>query len=334
MPETDARMGVVTLVEAIRQALDEELARDERVVLIGQDIGARGGVFRVTDGLLEKFGEKRVIEAPLSISAQVGVAVGMALYGLLPVVEIQAADILAYGFHQIVNEAARMCYRSNGVWQAPLVIRAPYGGGVGGGLYESQSVEAFFTHVPGLKVIVPSSPYDAKGLLKAAIRDPNPVLFLEARKGYRNLRGKVPGGDYYVTIGSARVSRPGKDVSVYAYGMMHTHVLRAADLAARRGVEAEVVDLRTLAPLDRETVLTSVQKTGKALIVHEDNLTGGYGAELAALIAEEAFTALDAPVRRLATSDSPAAPFSRSLQENFYLTPEKIAAAILSLAAY
>lgn len=327
-------MPELTMIEALRQALEEELARDENVFLVGEDVGVRGGVFRASQGLYEKFGPERVLDAPLAELSIVGVGIGAALYGLRPICEIQFADFIHPAFNQILSEAARMCYRSNGEWTVPLVIRAPYGGGVGGGLYHSQSVEAFFTHIPGLKVVIPSNPYDAKGLLKAAVRDPNPVLFFEPKKGYRLIRGEVPEGEYSVPIGPACVSRPGSHLSLFAYGMMHYYALQAAETLAGEGIDVEVVDLRTLLPVDREAILASVRKTGKALIVHEDNLTGGYGAEIAALIAEEAFSDLDAPVRRLCGPDIPAAPFSHAMQEWFMLNPEKIAAAARDLARY
>jgi 2-oxoisovalerate dehydrogenase E1 component beta subunit len=224
-----------------------------------------------------------------------------------------------------------MCYRSNGEWTVPLVIRAPYGGGIGGGLYHSQSLEAFFTHVPGLKVVIPSNPYDARGLLKSAVRDPNPVLFFEPKKGYRLIRGEVPAEEYTVPIGPAQVTREGRDLTVYAYGMMHFYALQAAERAAEEDIDVEVVDLRTLYPVDRDTILASARKTGKALVVHEDNLTGGYGAEVAATIAEHAFTALDGPVRRLGGPDVPAVPFSHPLQEWFMPSVDKILDAIRDL---
>jgi len=327
-------MPEITLIEAVRQALDEELARDERVLVIGEDVGLRGGVFRATQGLLEKYGEERVIDSPLAEASIVGVGIGAALYGMLPVCEIQFADFIHMAFNQVVSEAARMCYRSNGEWSVPMVIRAPYGGGVGGGLYHSQSVEAFYAHIPGLKVVIPSTPYDAKGLLKAAIRDPNPVMFFEPKKGYRLIRGEVPAGDYTVPIGPARVSREGADLSLFAYGMMHHYALQAAQQAAAEGISVEVVDLRTLLPVDRESILASVRKTGKALIVHEDNLTGGYGAEIAAILASEAFSDLDAPVRRLCAPDVPAMPFSHPMQEWVMPDTAKILAAIRDLARY
>jgi len=325
----------ITLIEGLRQAMDEELARDERVFIVGEDVGPRGGVFRATLGLFDKYGPKRVIDSPLAELSIVGVGIGAALYGLRPICEIQFADFIHPAFNQIVSEAAKMCYRSNGEWTVPLVIRAPYGGGIGGGLYHSQSLEAFFTHVPGLKVVIPSNPHDAKGLLKAAVRDPNPVVFFEPKKGYRLIRGEVPeGGDLIVPIGPAKVSRPGMDLSVFAYGMMHHYCLQAAEAVAAEGIQAEVVDLRTLLPIDRPAILASVRKTGKALIVHEDNRTGGYGAEIAALLSDEAFTDLDAPVRRLTGPDVPAVPFSHPMQDWFMPNTETIAAAIRELAAY
>ena len=227
-----------------------------------------------------------------------------------------------------------MCYRSNGQWTVPIVIRTPYGGGIGGGLYHSQSLEGFFSHVPGLKVVVPSNPYDAKGLFKSAVRDPNPVLFFEPKKGYRAIRGEVPAEEFTVPIGPAKITRQGTDLTVFAYGMMHYYALQAAEKVVAEGIDVEVVDLRTLYPVDKETILASVRKTSKALIVHEDNLTGGYGAEIAAILADEAFTNLDGPVKRLCGPDVPAAPYSHPMQEWFMPNPEKIANAIRDLAMY
>lgn len=327
-------MSEMVLVDAIRLAMEEELASDERVFVVGEDVGKRGGVFRATVGLYDKFGAERVIDSPLAELSIVGVGIGAALYGMRPICEIQFADFIYPAMNQIISEAAKMCYRSNGDWTVPMVIRAPYGGGIGGGLYHSQSLEAFFTHVPGLKVVVPSNPYDAKGLLKSAIRDPNPVIFFEPKKGYRLIKGEVPDTDYTVPIGPAQVTRSGTDVSVFAYGMMHYYTLQAAEKLASENISVEVVDLRTLYPVDRTTILESVKKTGKALIVYEDNLTGGYGAEIAATIADGAFTDLDAPVRRLAGPDVPGVPFSHPLQEWFMPNPEKIADAIRDLARW
>jgi 2-oxoisovalerate dehydrogenase E1 component beta subunit len=327
-------MSEMTLIDAIRMAMDEEMAADPKVFIVGEDVGRRGGVFRATLGLYDKYGPERVIDSPLAELSIVGVGIGAALYGMRPICEIQFADFIYPAMNQIINEAAKMCYRSNGDWNVPMVIRAPYGGGIGGGLYHSQSLEAFFTHVPGLKVVIPSNPYDAKGLFKSAVHDSGPVIFFEPKKGYRLIKGEVPEEDYTVPIGPAKVSRKGRDLTVFAYGMMHYYCLEAAQRVSEQGIEVEVVDLRTLYPVDRETILESVRKTGKALIVHEDNLTGGYGAEIAATIAEHAFTDLDAPVRRLAGPDVPAVPFSHPLQDWFMPNTEKIVVAIQDLAKY
>jgi len=328
-------MAEITLVEAVRQAMDEELAHDENVFIFGEDVGVRGGVFRATQGLYEKYGAERVIDSPLAELTIVGVGIGAALYGKRPICEIQFADFIFPAFNQIISEAAKMYYRSNGEWSVPMVIRAPYGGGIGGGLYHSQSVESFFAQVPGLKVVIPSNPYDAKGLLKSAVRDPDPVMFFEPKKGYRMIKGEVPEDEeILVPIGPAKVTRIGSDLTIFAYGMMHHYALEAAETVAEDGIDVEVVDLRTLYPIDRETILESVKKTSKALIVHEDNLTGGYGAEVAATIAEWGFMNLDAPVRRLAGPDVPAVPFSHPMQEWFMINPEKIEDAIRDLAAF
>ncbi|NDJ52903.1 MAG: alpha-ketoacid dehydrogenase subunit beta [Chloroflexi bacterium] len=328
-------MPEITLIEAVLQAMDEELARDERVFITGEDVGPRGGVFRATMGLHDKYGGDRVIDSPLSELSIVGIGVGAALAGMRPICEIQFADFIHPAFNQIVNEAARMYYRSDGAWTVPMTIRAPYGGGISGALYHSQSVEALFAHVPGLKVVIPSTPYDAKGLLKSAIRDPNPVLFFEAKKGYRLIKGEVPEGEYTVPIGPAKVSRAGSDLTVYAYGMMHHYVLEAAEIVSREdGVECEVVDIRTLAPLDTETVLASFKKTGKALIVYEDNRFLGYGAEIAALLSDEAFEYMDGPIRRLTGPDVPGVPFSHPMQDFFMPNTSKIVDAIRELAGY
>jgi 2-oxoisovalerate dehydrogenase E1 component beta subunit len=325
----------MTLIDAIRAAMDEELARDARVFITGEDVGKRGGVFRATQGLYEKYGASRVIDSPLAELSIVAVGIGAAMAELRPICEIQFADYIHPAFNQIVNEAAKTYYRSEGQWRVPLTIRAPYGGGISGGLYHSQSVEAFFAHVPGLKVVIPSTPHDAKGLLKSAVRDPNPVLFFEPKKGYRAIKGEVPETDYTVPIGPARIARAGRDISVFAYGMMaHYAVIAAEKIAREDGIDAEVVDLRTLLPVDKQTILESVKKTGKALVVYEDNLTMGYGAEVAAIIADEAFEFLDGPVKRLAGPDVPAVPFSHPMQEFFMVNPDKIAEAIRDLAAY
>ena len=327
-------MGEMRLIEAVRQGLREELAADSSVFLIGQDIGVNGGVFRVTDGLLDEFGPERVIDSPLAESGMVGVAIGAAMNGLRPVVEVQFADFIFPAFNQIVSEAARMYYRTNGDYSVPIVIRAPYGGGVRGGLYHSQSVEAYFAHVPGLRVVVPSNPHDAKGLLKAAIRDNNPVLFFEHKLAYNTVQGDVPEGNYTVPIGKAAVRREGQQLSLISYGLSVHHCLEAAETLAAEGISCEVVDLRSVSPLDTETLLESVKKTGRVCIVHEDNLTGGVGAEVAAIVAKDAFEYLDAPVQRVAARDVPSFPYSPTLEDALLPGPPDIISAARELVAY
>jgi 2-oxoisovalerate dehydrogenase E1 component beta subunit len=311
----------VNVLTAVRDALYDELAEDERVVLLGEDVGARGGVFRISDGWMDEFGQDRVIDTPLAESAIVGIAIGMALHGLLPVAEIQFADFIHPAFDQIVSEAARIRYRSNGDFGVPLVIRTPCGGGIHGALYHSQSIEAFYAHVPGLKVVMPSTPADAAGLLRSALRDPDPVLFLEHKKTYRAVKGEVPEGAYQTPIGRADVKREGDDLSVITYGYEVHRCLDAAARLAEEGVSVEVVDVRTLAPLNTETILGSVRKTGKAIVVYEDNRTYGAGAEIVATIAEEAMFDLDAPIVRIGGPDVPAMPFATPL-EHFFMEPE------------
>ncbi|MDR7555946.1 MAG: alpha-ketoacid dehydrogenase subunit beta [Armatimonadota bacterium] len=329
-------MPELRLLDAIRQAMYEEMKRDERVVVLGEDVGPKGGVFGATDGFWAEFGEARVLDTPLAESTIVGAAIGMAANGLIPIAEIQFSDFIFPATNQIVSEAARMRYRSNGAFGCPIVIRAPYGGGVEvhGGLYHSQSIEAFFAHVPGLKVVAPSVPYDAKGLLKAAIRDPDPVLYLEHKRLYRAVRGEVPEDDYVVPIGPAVVRRPGTTLSLFAYGQMLHEALAVAAEMAGEGIDVEVVDLQTLRPLDVETILASVRKTNKALIVYEDNRFLGFGAEVAAIIAEEAFDALDGPVMRVAGLDVPAVPYADPLAAAFMPSRAKIADAVRRLATY
>lgn len=332
---TTAKIETKTLIQALTEAMDEELARDPRVFITGEDVGARGGVFRATQGLYEKYGAQRIVDSPLAELSIVGIGLGAAIADTRPICEIQFADFIFPAFNQLLSEVSRFYYRSNGVWNVPMVIRAPYGGGVGGGLYHSQSVEAFFAHIPGLKVVIPSTPEDAKGLLKSAVRDPNPVMFFEPKKGYRAIKGIVPEGDYLTPIGPARIARTGSDLTVYAYGMMAHYATIAAEKVARDdGIDVELIDLRTLSPVDKTTVLNSFKKTGKALIVHEDNLTLGYGAEIAAILADEAFEYMDAPIKRLAAPDVPGVPFSHPAQEAFMINPNKIADAIRDLAAY
>jgi 2-oxoisovalerate dehydrogenase E1 component beta subunit len=327
-------VAVRTFIEAIRETLADEMRRDSTTILLGEDVGRKGGVFLATDGLYDEFGEERVIDTPLTESMIVGVSIGAAANGLRPIAEIQFADFIFPAFNQILSEAARMRYRSNNAFGCPMTIRAPYGGGVHGALYHSQSVEAFFTHIPGLKVVVPSTPHDARGLLRTAIRDDDPVLFFEHKKLYRSVRGEVPDHEYAIPLGSAAVARVGSHVTVVTYGLMTHYALEAADRVADEGVSAEVIDLRSLRPLDRPTLLASVRKTGKCLVVYEDNRFGGYGAEVAATVAEEAFDYLDAPVSRLAGPEVPAVPYNHVLEDWFMVNPTKIADAIRRLAAY
>jgi 2-oxoisovalerate dehydrogenase E1 component beta subunit len=331
--ETSA--GQMTYIQAIQSAMRDEMERDESVIVLGEDVGVKGGVFGATAGLQKQFGELRVIDTPLAESSIAGVAIGAAINGMRPVAEMQFADFIHPAFNQIVSEAAKMRYRTNNDFNVPMVIRAPYGGGVHGALYHSQSVEAFFAHVPGLKVVIPSTPYDAKGLLVSAIRDPDPVLFFEHKKAYRLIKGEVPDGeDYTVPIGRARVARPGNHMSVFAYGLMVHYCVAAAEEMATLGHSVEVIDLRTVRPLDRAAILESVEKTGKALVVYEANRTLGVGAEVAAIIAEECFEHLDGPVLRLGGPDVPAMPFSAPMEDFFMPNPEKILHAMKQLAAY
>ncbi len=310
------------VVTAVRDALHDEMANDERIVLLGEDVGARGGVFRISDGWMEEFGEERVIDTPLAESGIVGIAIGMALHGLLPVAEIQFADFIHPAFDQVVSEAARLRYRSNGDFGVPMVIRTPYGGGIHGALYHSQSIEAFYAHIPGIKVVVPATPADAAGLLRSAIQDPDPVLFLEHKKTYRAIKGEVADGAYLTPIGVAEVKRDGDDLTCVSYGYsLHLCLDAAQRLAEDEGVSVEVVDVRTLAPLDVDTIVSSVRKTGKAMVVYEDNRTYGAGAEIASTIAERALFDLDAPILRIGGPDIPAMPFAAPL-EHYFMEPE------------
>jgi 2-oxoisovalerate dehydrogenase E1 component beta subunit len=329
-------MALKTVLEAVRDGLHEEMKLDERVLVLGEDVGQRGGVFRVTEGLQKDFGEERVIDTPLAEAMIAGIAIGAALNGMRPVAEFQFADFMHPALEQIIDEAARVRYRSANSFSCPVVFRAPYGGGVQGGLYHSQSVEALFTQVPGLKVVAPSFPYDYKGLIRAAIRDNDPVVFFEHKKTYTlpSIKQEIPPGEYIVPIGKAKVVLTGTNLSVFAYGMMLHQSLEAARVLAQEGIRVEVVDLRTLRPLDRETVINSVKKTGRALIVHEANLFGGYGGELAAILADEAFEYLDAPIKRLAGLDVPAMPFAQPMEDFFMPNPQKIAEAMRKLVAY
>lgn len=298
-------MANLTLLQAINSALREEMKRDERVIVLGEDVGKNGGVFRATEGLFDEFGSERSVDTPLAENGIIGMAIGMAMYGLRPVPEIQFMDFIYPAFDQIVSEMAKMRYRSGGQFSVPLVVRTPYGGGIRGGLYHSQSAEGYFANTPGLKVVIPSNPYDAKGLLLAAIRDEDPVIFMEPKRLYRSVKGEVPDTDYIVPIGKAKVTKEGSDISVFAYGAMIPLCLEAAEKAKEQDIDVEVVDLRTLAPLDVETIIQSVKKTGRAIVVYEAPKTGGFGAEISALIAERAIEYLEGPVLRVAGFDTP-----------------------------
>ena len=325
-------MAQMNLIDGVKAAIRDEMRRDASIVVLGEDVGVRGGVFRATEGLIEEFGEGRVIDAPLSESSIVGVGIGMALHGLRPIAEIQFADFILPAVNQIISEAAKMRYRSHNDWHVPMVIRAPFGGGVHGALYHSQSNEALFM-TPGLKVVIPSNPADANGLLRSAIRDEDPVVFYEHKRLYRLVKGDVPEGENLVPIGKAKVTREGSDLTIIAYGLMHYLALEAAEALAADGVSAEVVDLRTLMPLDRETVLQSVGKTHRALVVYEANRTLGPGAEVAATIAEEALFELDAPIVRVTGPDIPAMPYNQVQEDLFMPNSEKIVAGAHRLLA-
>jgi 2-oxoisovalerate dehydrogenase E1 component beta subunit len=324
-------MAEITYVQAIRDALWEELERDESVFLLGEDIGEYGGAFKVTQGLIERFGPRRVLDTPMAETAIVGAAIGAALMGMRPVAEMQFADFITCAFDQLVNFAATNHYRWGG--PVPIVVRAPSGGGLRAGPFHSQNPEAWFAHTPGLKVVAPATPYDAKGLLKAAIRDDNPVIYFENKYLYRHATGEVPEGDYIVPIGAADVKRQGEDITVVTYGAMVHESLVAAEALAKEGAEVEVVDLRSLKPLDRETLLASARKTGKIAVVHEACRTGGVGGELAALIFEEAFEWLDGPLVRVTAPDTPV-PYSPPLEDAFRPNAQKILHALRELAAY
>src|SRR6266699_1210269 len=324
-------MAQATYLEAIRQGLWEEMESDPSVFCIGEDIGVYGGAFKVTDGFVHHFGPERVIDTPIAESAIVGAAYGASLTGMRPVAEFQFMDFIGCAFNQIVNMVAKSHYR----WEAPapLVLRGPCGGGVHGGPFHSQNPEMHFVHTPGMKVVAPATPSDAKGLIKSAIRDNNPVLFLEHKFLYRRIKEALPDEDYTVPIGQAIVRRPGRDLTIVTYAAMVHASLEAAEQLAREGIEAEVVDLRTLLPLDRETIIASVRRTSKLLVVHEDTRTGGIAGEIAALVTDSAFEDLDGPIRRVTSLDTPV-PFSPPLEEHFLPNAARIAEAARDLARY
>lgn len=334
MTTTATGTNVMTNVEAVRTTLHDALVADDRVLIMGEDVGARGNVFLITKGFLEEFGPQRIIDTPLAEASIVGVAIGMAMEGLRPIAEIQFADFIYPAFNQIVGEAAKTRYRSNGDYTCPLVIRTPYGGGVRGALSHSVSIEALFYHVPGLKIVAPSTPRDIKGLLTAAIEDPDPVLFLEHKKTYRSVKGEVPEGHFTIPIGKADIKKAGDRVTVVSYGYNVHQAIDAANRLEAEGISIEVIDLRSIRPMDRTTILESVRKTRKLLIIHEDNKFGGIGAEISAMVSEEAFFELDAPIRRLCGPDVPAMGYALPLEEEFMISTDRMMRAMTELAKF
>jgi 2-oxoisovalerate dehydrogenase E1 component beta subunit len=324
----------MSYIQAITSALKEEMQRDEKVFILGEDVGKKGGVFRATDGLYDTFGEGRVLDTPLAESAIAGVGIGAAMYGLRPIAEIQFADFIMPAVNQIISEAAKIRYRSNNDWNCPITIRAPYGGGVHGALYHSQSIESIFANQPGLKIVMPSTPYDAKGLLKASIRDNDPVLFLEHKRAYRLLKDEVPADDYVIPIGKADVKREGSDITIITYGLCINFALQAAEKLAEEDIEAHILDLRTVYPLDKEAIIEASKKTGKVLLITEDNKEGSIIGEVAAIIAENCLFDLDAPIKRLAGPDIPAMPYAPTMEKYFMVNPDKVEKAMRDLAAY
>ena len=327
-------MAIISYIEAVTLAIREEMERDRKVFLLGEDVGKKGGVFKATVGLYEQFGEDRVIDTPLAESAIAGVGIGAAMYGMRPIAEMQFADFIMPAVNQIISEAAKIRYRSNNDWTCPIVIRAPYGGGVHGALYHSQSVEAIFANTPGLKIVMPSTPYDVKGLLKAAIRYEDPVLFFEHKRAYRLIKGEVPESDYVLPIGKADVKREGEDITVITYGLCVHFALQAAEKLAEDGISAHILDLRTVYPLDKEAIIEAASKTGKVLLVTEDNKEGSIISEVSAIIAENCLFELDAPIKRLAGPDVPAMPYAPQMEKYFMVNPEKVEKAMRELAEF
>jgi 2-oxoisovalerate dehydrogenase E1 component len=332
-PAAELETEEMNMVAALRSCLTEEMERDERVMILGEDVGAKGGVFLVTDGLHKRFGEARVIDTPLAESSIAGIALGLAVAGKRPVAEIQFTDFAHMAFNSITNEAAKYRYRSDGDWSVPMVVRAPMGGHAHGALYHSQSIEARFA-TPGLKIVIPSTPYEAKGLLLAAIRDPDPVLFFEHKRLYRMFKEPVPKGEYLIPLQKARIAREGTDISVFCYGLMVHYAAEAAKNLEADGVNVEIVDVRTVYPLDREAIIASAKKTGKCLVLYEDNFSVSIGSEIAALIADEAWRWLDAPVKRFGGLDVPSMPYAVPMEEYFMPTPDKITKVLRELAAF
>jgi 2-oxoisovalerate dehydrogenase E1 component beta subunit len=329
-----ATSTVMNNVEAVRATLYEAMKSDDRTVILGEDVGARGNVFLITKDFISEFGPNRVIDTPIAEASIVGIAIGMAMEGLRPIAEIQFADFIYPAFNQIVGEAAKTRYRSNGEYTCPLVIRTPYGGGVRGALSHSVSIEALFYHVPGLKIVAPAFPADVKGLLNAAIDDPDPVLFLEHKKTYRLIKGEVPDGHYTIPIGKANVLKEGTQLTVVSYGLYVHWALEAAQQLAQDGLSVEVIDLRSIRPMDKTTILDSVEKTRKLMIVHEDNKFGGIGAEISAMVAEEALFNLDAPIRRHCAPDVPAMGYALPLEEEYMSSPAEMADAMREMVKF
>lgn len=327
-------MAVISYIDAVTMAIREEMERDPKVFVLGEDVGLKGGVFKATQGLYDQFGEDRVIDTPLAESAIAGVGIGAAMYGMRPIAEMQFADFIMPAVNQIISEAARVRYRSNNDWSCPMVIRAPYGGGVHGALYHSQSVEAIFANQPGLKIVMPSTPYDVKGLLKAAIRDEDPVLFFEHKRAYRLIKGEVPDDDYVLPIGKADVKREGEDITIITYGLCVHFALQAAERLAKDGISAHILDLRTVYPLDKEAIIEAASKTGKVLLLTEDNKEGSIMSEVSAIIAENCLFELDAPIMRLAGPDVPAMPYSPTMEKYFMVNPDKVEKAMRELAEF
>ena len=334
MAVVSTQSSVMNNVEAVRATLYEAMKNDDRTLILGEDVGARGNVFLITKDFINEFGPQRVIDTPIAEASIVGIAVGMAMEGLRPIAEIQFADFIYPSYNQIVGEAAKIRYRSNGEYTCPLVIRTPYGGGVRGALSHSVSVEALFYHVPGLKIVAPAFPADVKGLLNASIDDPDPVLFLEHKKTYRLIKGEVPNGHYTIPLGKANRLKEGSQLTVVSYGLYVHWALEAATSLEQEGLSVEVIDLRSIRPMDKTAILESVRKTRKLLIVHEDNKFGGIGAEISAMVAEEALFDLDAPIRRLAAPDVPAMGYALPLEEEYMSSPGEIAEAMREMVKF
>lgn len=327
-------MPVMSYIQAVTSALREEMQRDEDVFLLGEDVGKKGGVFGATKGLFDEFGDMRVLDTPLAESAIAGVGIGAAMYGKRPIAEMQFADFIMPAVNQIISEASRIRYRSNNDWESPITIRAPYGGGVHGALYHSQSIEALFANQPGLKIVMPSTPYDVKGLLKASIRSNDPILFLEHKRAYRLLKGEVPDEDHVLPIGKADVKREGSDITVITYGLCVHFAKQAAEKLAEEGIDAHILDLRTVYPLDKEAIMEAASKTGKVLLVTEDNEEGSIIGEVAAIIGENCLFDLDAPIKRLAGPDIPAMPYAPAMEKFFMINPDKVERAMRDLAEF